>query len=85
VVYVYRENIILSLIGAFAGLGVGVILHRIIMNTIEQDFVMFGYYISPYSFVFAVVITMFFSFLVGVVMYKRLHNIQMVESLKSIE
>ena len=40
--YVYRENIILTLIGGVFGLLLGMALHAYIMTTIELDGVMFG-------------------------------------------
>lgn len=83
--YVYRENIILSIIGAVLGLFIGIYLHRAIMTSIEQDGVMFGNYISSLSFLYAFAITFFFSILVNIFMYRRLKNIPMVESLKSVE
>ena len=83
--YVYREIFLLTLIGALVGLGVGVGLHRAIMVSIEQDDVMFGNYVSGLSFVYAVGITLLFGVLVAVFMYRKLINIKMVESLKSVE
>lgn len=83
--YVYRENIILSLIGAACGLVLGIYLHRIIMSSIEQNGIMFGNYIAGTSFLFALAVTMAFSMLVNIVMYRRLKNIPMVESLKTVE
>jgi len=83
--YVYRENIIITIIGALVGLGLGVILHRFIMKTVEMDAVMFGSEIKWSSFVIAFVMTLIFSLLVNLAMYKKLINIKMVESLKSVE
>ena len=83
--YVYRENFILTIIGAGLGLFLGVGLHRAIMNSIEQDGVMFGNYISGSSFIYSFMITLVFGILVNIFMYKKLVNIKMVESLKSIE
>jgi len=83
--YVYRENIIITIFGALVGLGLGVVLHRFIMKTVEMDAVMFGNEIKLSSFVIAFVMTLVFSLLVNLAMYKKLINIQMVESLKSVE
>ncbi len=83
--YVYRENIILSLIGSFAGIFVGIGLHAMIMNLAELENVMFGRNIYIISFVYAILITMGFAILVNLVMYRKLKNIPMVESLKSVE
>lgn len=83
--YVYRENIFLTLIGALAGLVLGIFLHSMIMSLAELDTVMFGRNIYPMSFVYSVLITMCFSIIVNLVMYRKLQRIPMVESLKSIE
>ncbi|MGM9972449.1 MAG: FtsX-like permease family protein [Clostridiaceae bacterium] len=83
--YVYRENIILSLMGASIGLVLGIFLHKYIMVSLEQDGIMFGNYIKPISFLYSFLITIIFSLIVNIVMYKRLTGIPMVESLKSIE
>ena len=83
--YVYRENIIITIIGAFVGLFLGVGLHTFIMKTIAVDGVMFGTDIKPVSFVFAFLLTMTFSVFVNVVMNGKLKKIAMVTSLKSVE
>lgn len=83
--YVYRENIILSIIGSGIGLLIGIILHRFIMVSIEQDGIMFGNHINGISFLYSFLITLGFVILVNIFMYRRLTNIPMVESLKSIE
>lgn len=83
--YVYRENIILTTIGAGAGLLIGISLHTAIMTSLEQNGIMFGNYIAKTSFLYAFLITFFFGILVNIFMYRKLTNIKMVESLKSIE
>ena len=83
--YVYRENIILTLIGGLAGLGLGVVLHHFIMEVVELEDVMFGRNISFSSFALSYAITLLFGLLVNLVMLKRLKNIPMIESLKSVE
>ena len=83
--YIYRENFILTLMGAFFGLFCGIGLHRVIIKAIEQNYVMFGYSISPISYVISVVLTCVFSIVVMIYMYKTIVNIPMVESLKSVE
>ena len=83
--YVYSENLILTLMGAVLGLGGGVFLHRFIIKMIEQKDVMFGYVIEPMSFLNAVLLTCAFSIIVMIYMYRSLVNIPMVESLKSVE
>lgn len=83
--YVYRENILLTLIGSVMGLLIGKILHRFIIETVEIDSVMFGRNIDPPSFLYAFLLTVAFSLFVNGVMYFKLKKIDMVESLKSVE
>lgn len=83
--YVFRENIILSLIGAAAGLGLGTALCMFVIETAEIDEVMFGRTIHPLSYLWAFLVTAAFSLLVNVLMSGVLKKISMVESLKSVE
>ena len=83
--YIYRENIILTLIGTAVGLGLGVILHRFIMLTVELDNMMFGREMETMSFIYAMMLTLMFALLVNLAMIPKLKNVQMVESLKSVD
>lgn len=83
--YVYRENILLTLIGTIAGVLLGSLLHRYVIATVEIDSVMFTRIIENISFVYSALLTFGFSVFVNVVMYFKLKKIDMVESLKSVE
>lgn len=83
--YVYRENILLTVIGMIAGLGLGAILHRYIIETVEISIVMFGRNIDLSSYIFSAALTVLFSACVNFIMYFKLKKINMVESLKSVE
>ena len=83
--YVYRENVILTLIGIVAGGFMGMILHRFTIQTVEVDMMMFGRQIRLFSYFLSGVITLVFSVLVNLVMYRNLKKIDMIESLKSVE
>jgi putative ABC transport system permease protein len=83
--YVYRENIILTLIGTALGLVLGIFLHKFIILTTEIEFIMFGREIRGISFVYSAVLTLAFAALVNFVMYFKLRKINMVESLKSVD
>ena len=83
--YVFRENIILSLMGSGAGLLLGIALCQFVVQTAEIDEVMFGREIHPFSYIWAFLITVAFSLLVNLIMTTVLKKISMVESLKSVE
>ena len=83
--YIFRENVLLTVIGMFAGLLLGVVFHQFIMITVEMDYVMFGRSINTMSYVYAGLLTVGFSLLVNWAMYFKLKKVQMVESLKSVD
>lgn len=83
--YIYRENIILTILGTILGLFLGVILHRFVIVTTEIEMIMFGREIRRISFLYSTALTLVFSLFVNLVMYYKLKNINMVESLKSLE
>lgn len=83
--YVYRENIVLTVLGAIFGIVLGKFLHGFIIVTVEIESVMFGRNIDLSSFVYGFLLTILFSLLVNGVMYFKLKKINMVESLKSVE
>lgn len=83
--YVYRENMILTVIGGVAGIILGSILHRFVIVTVEVDSAMFGRSIEMSSYGYSFLITLAFSVFVNLVMYFKLKKIDMVESLKSVE
>lgn len=83
--YIFREILMLTVIGALFGLVLGVFLEGFVVVTAEVDYVMFGRDIHALSFVLGFVLTVAFSLVVMIFMGKRLDGIDMVESLKSVE
>ena len=83
--YVYRENMVLTVFGILAGVGIGAFLHGKVIRTVEVDMMMFGRSIFFRSFLYSGLITLAFALLVNGMMYYRLKKIDMIESLKSVE
>lgn len=83
--YVYRENILLTLMGTVAGLGLGVALEKFVIKTAEVDSVMFSVEIPWYCFMEAALLTFIFALAVNITLYFRLKKIDMATSLKAIE
>lgn len=83
--YVFRENIILTAVGAFIGLVLGRFLHAFVMAHIDIDMVSFDVQILPLSYLFSFLLTLVFAEIVDGVMYFKLEKINMAESLKSVE
>lgn len=83
--YIFRENLLLSIIGTFIGLFTGLGVHRLVIAVAEVDIVMYGKEAGILSFIYAAVLSIGFSLLVNVILKRTLKNIDMVESLKSNE
>ncbi len=83
--YVFRENFILTGIGAVLGLGLGKLLHVFIINCINVEAVSFDSRITPLSYLLSVVLTFVFAIIVNFFMLFKLNKINMAESLKSVE
>lgn len=83
--YVFRENMVLTAIGAAVGLILGYFLHGFIMGRINVDMVSFDVHIRPVSYVYSILLTLIFNFLVNRVMSVKIEGINMAESLKSVD
>lgn len=83
--FIYRENIVLAILGIVIGLILGTFLSNIIVSTIEMDDIMFGRSISFISYILSILLTSLFAFVVNFIMFFKMKKIDMVESLKSVE
>lgn len=81
--YIYRENVILSLLGIFFGSFLGKFLHYFVLDTALMDNMTFQNSLHVLSYVFAGALTLLFATLVMWVMHNRLKHVDMIEALKS--
>ncbi len=83
--YIFKENLTLTVFGAVAGLGLGRLLLEFVMSQIKIDMVWFQARIMNPSFVWSIVLTIFTAVIVDFIFYFRLEKINMAEALKSVE
>ncbi len=83
--YIYRENIVLMLIGIVFGGFFGWILHGFVVRTAEIDMVMFVRQLDTLSIVLSMIMTVVYTALINIMVYFKLKRINMVEALKSVE
>ena len=83
--YVFRENILLAIMGAAVGLVLGKILHAFVMSEIVVDLITFDVRVTAFSYILAFVLTVLFTFIINLLMGKKLDEISMTESLKAVE
>ena len=83
--YVFKENLLLSAMGAVLGLFGGKLLLDFVMSQIKVEMVWFLSRVSPMSYVWSVVLTMLSACIVDFIFYFKLERINMAEALKSVE
>lgn len=83
--YIFRENIILTMLGILMGSIMGKILYVFLVSTAEMDNMMMIPTVSISSYVLSGLITMLFAVLVMIMMSIKLKNVNMIDALKSIE
>ena len=66
--HVYRENVLLTFIGAAVGVVLGKFLHAFIIDTVEVDTAMFGRNINFSSYMYSLLFTILFSLIVNGIM-----------------
>ena len=83
--YVFRENVFLTAIAAVVGIPAGKWLLSFVINNIVVKIIYFEPRLNRTDFVFAVILTFVFAGVVNLAMQRRLRNVSMTESLKSVE
>ncbi len=83
--YIFRETLILSMIGCVLGLGLGLVLYQYVVKTVEVDILMLGRTVSLGGYLMASALTMLFTWLVSIFINRRIRQVDMVESLKSVD
>ncbi len=83
--YVLRENILLTVLGAAAGVPLGLALNAYVMGEIKIDLIHFVPRVHPMSYVWSIALTILFSLLVDGIMFLRLRHINPAEALKAAE
>lgn len=83
--YISRESIIFTVVGIIIGLAAGYFLTNFIITTCETADFRFIKDIHPLSYLYAILITAVFSWIVDFIIHFTLKKIDMIESLKSVE
>lgn len=83
--YIFRETWILSIIGCLAGLLGGIFLYRAVVTTVESDMILLTRDLTWQGYLGASILTLFFTWIVNQCMKPRIKNIDMLESLKSVD
>lgn len=83
--YVFRENLILAAIASLVGIPIGKWLLDFVIDNIIVSMIYFEARINPIDYVYSVLLTIAFALITNLSLSKRLDNVSMTESLKSIE
>lgn len=83
--YVFRENIILTILGTMLGLVLGMGILGAVIQAAEVETIFLVKDINLINLVIAAIITTCFTIITNLLMKKKIKNINMIDSLKSIE
>lgn len=83
--YIYRETIIMTILGSAIGLGLGGVLLSAVLSIISSPGMLFKSVIHWYTYLIGFSLTILFSVLVDVLFIRKIRKIKMVESLKSVD
>ncbi|WP_294653648.1 FtsX-like permease family protein [uncultured Ruminococcus sp.] len=83
--YIYRETIILTLLGILVGFLTGDWLYQYIITVVPPDEVMFNPALSARAFLIPFVLISMITAVLGTVINRRLQNVDMLDALKSVE
>lgn len=83
--YITREMNILTIIGIVFGLIIGTFLTYIIVDTVEIEMVRFLHRVNTISYIITIMLIITFTLIVNKIIHYSLKQIDMIESLKSVE
>jgi len=83
--YVFKENLIMSMIGILAGCFFGYLMARYLVGMLEVNTITFYSKVRFVSYLYSAGLTMLFTICVNFFMRKHIRDISMVESLKAVE
>ena len=83
--YVFKENMVLSVLGSIAGLGLGKLLLEFVLVQVKVDTVWFQSRITVPSLIISVALTLVATLIVQFIFTFKIERINMAEALKSVE
>lgn len=83
--YVNKETIILTMLGILLGLPAGYVLSKSLTYVLNMPSIHFAVVIQPISYLWTILLSLTFTFIVNLLTNQTLNKIDMIESLKSVE
>ena len=83
--YIYRETIILSILGIIVGFGFGWWLHHFIITSLPPDIAMFDPNMYPMNFICSALIPATITAALAIVVHHKIKRINMLDALSSID
>ncbi len=83
--YIYRETIILTIIGILTGFAFGGFLHLYILHVVPPEDVMFDPTTGPNGYLVSIILVSIVTFILGVFVNRKLRKEDMLQALKSVD
>jgi putative ABC transport system permease protein len=81
----YYENILMGVIGLLLGMPMGTLICYNLVTAFDTEFIRLPFHLEPRTFVLAAVLTLMFVFLSNIAIRHKIHNLDLVETLKERE
>ncbi|MEX5822760.1 ABC transporter permease [Staphylococcus haemolyticus] len=85
IMYIYRETILLTIVGILVGFIGGYYLHHFIMSTLPPNNAMADMTLYWTNFGLSTVLTLVFAFIVMLIMVRKISKTDMLSALNSVE
>jgi putative ABC transport system permease protein len=82
---VYNENFLLSAIGLVLGIPLGLLLCRMLVEAYDMELYRLPFYVEQSTFITTAVLTVVFVILANLAAWRRIHKLDLIETLKSRE
>ena len=83
--YIYREIFVLTIFGILLGFLVGPFLYKFVMLNLNEPGMMLPTSVHPLNYLYSFLFTLLFTFIVDLILVRKIKNIKMVESLKCVD
>lgn len=83
--YIYREILVMSLLGILFGFALGPLLFKFIVFNLQSPGIVFSDYIHPLFYLYSFLITLGFVIIVDLLFIPKIHKVKMAESLKCVD
>ena len=81
----YHENIALGVVGLVLGLPLGIAISKALVTAFDTEMIRLPYHLEPRTFIISITLTLFFVLVSNLAIRRKIHHLDLVETLKERE